>query len=101
MEMKSKEIRAFLSELNDTEFHYLNIQFSLARDSRNMVNEFNLTKERFCELMQIDITLYDAFLNGGFDYDIMKMALLKTAWVKLRSEQAKEEAEKILTGIAK
>ena len=101
MDLKDKEIRTFLSELNDTEFHYLNIQFSLARDSRSMITEFNITKERFCELMKIEITEYQAFLNGGYNYDIMKMALLKTAWVLLRSEQAKAEAEKLLTGIAK
>ena len=99
--MKSKEIRAFLSDLSNEDYHYLKIQLSLAKDSRNLVLEFKLSEERFCELLKIEKTEYQAFLNGGFDYDIMKMALLHTAWVKLRGEQATKEADDTLTGIVK
>ncbi len=99
--MNSKGTRAFLSGLSDEDFRYLEIQMSLAKDSRNMINQFNLTKERFCELVKIDLSKYQDFLNGGFDYDVEKMALLHCAWVKLRTEEAKIEADKHLTGIAK
>ena len=99
--MKPKEIRQFLKELSEADFRYLEIQMSIAKDGKNLISKFNISKERFCELMQIELSEYEDFINGAFDYDIMKMALMHCAWVKLRTEQAEIEADKSLTGIAK
>lgn len=99
--MKSKEVRQFLSGLSNADFRYLEIQMSLAKDSRGLIDKFKISQERFCELMEIDLSQYQDFLNGAFDYDIQKMALLHCAWVTLRSEQAKKEADETLTGISK
>jgi transcriptional regulator with XRE-family HTH domain len=99
--MKAIEIRKFLTNLNDVDFRYLNIQLSMARDARNLLQQFNLTKERFCELLEISPREYQKYINGGFNYDIKKMAIMQNVWVKLRIEQAKKEAETNLTGIDK
>ena len=103
--MKSKEIRKFLSELSDEDFRYLEIQMSLANDGRKLIAKFNLTKERFCDLLKIELSEYQDFINGAFEYDVQKMALMHCAWVKLRNEEvnreSKNEAENSLTGIAK
>ena len=97
--MKAIEIRRFLTDLDDLDFRYLNIQLSMARDARNLIAEFNLSKEKFCELLQISIREYKKYINGGFNYDIKKMAIMQCVWVNLRSEQAKQEAEKQLTNV--
>ena len=99
--MKALEVRKFLTDLNDVDFRYLNIQLSMARDARNLIQEFNLSKEKFCELLEISPREYQKYINGGFNYDIKKMAIMQCVWVQLRAEQAKKEAETNLTGIAK
>jgi hypothetical protein len=99
--MKAIEVRKFLTDLDDLDFRYLNIQLSMARDARNLIAEFNLSKEKFCELLQISIREYQKYLNGGFNYDIKKMAIMQCTWVKLRTEQAAKEAEANLTSVAK
>ena len=38
--------------------------------------------------------------NTILNYDIKKMAIMQCVWVTLRSEQAKQEAEKQLTNVA-
>ena len=55
----------------------------------------------FCELLEISPREYQKYINGGFDYDIKKMAIMQCIWVQLRTEQAKKEAETNLTGSAK
>ena len=99
--IKALEVRKFLTDLNDVDFRYLNIQLSMALDARNLIQEFNLSKEKFCELLEISPREYQKYINGGFNYDINKMAIMQCVWVKLRTEQAKKEAETNLTGIAK
>ena len=99
--MKAIEVRKFLTDLNDVDFRYLNIQLSMARDARNLIQEFNLSKEKFCELLEISPREYQKYINGGFNYDIKKMAIMQCVWVQLRTEQAKKEAETNLTGISK
>lgn len=98
--MKAIEVRKFLTDLDDLDFRYLNIQLSMARDARNLIQEFNLSKEKFCELLEISPREYKKYINGGFNYDIKKMAIMQCVWVTLRSEQAKQEAEKQLTNMA-
>lgn len=97
--MEAKEIRKFLGDLNDLDFRYLRIQISMANDARTLVKDFNLTKEQFCELMQISPKEYNKYMTGGFNYDIRKMALIQAAFCKLQMERTKEEAEKKFTDI--
>ena len=97
--MKAIEIRTFLTGLNDLDFRYLNIQISMAKDARNLIETFNLSKERFCELLEISPREYQKYINGGFNYDIKKMAIMQCVWVQLRTEQAKKEAKNKLTSI--
>jgi hypothetical protein len=99
--MKAIEVRKFLTDLDDLDFRYLNIQLSMARDARNLIQEFNLSKEKFCELLQISIREYQKYINGGFNYDIKKMAIMQCVLVQLRTEKAKKEAETNLTNLAK
>lgn len=99
--LDAKKIRTFLSKLTDVEFRYLRIQESMANDARNLIQEFNLSKEQFCDLMEIKETEYTSYLNGGFNYDIMKMALSNSAYCKLHAERANKEVQEKHVNIAK
>lgn len=49
--MKAIEVRKFLTDLDDLDFRYLNIQLSMARDARNLIAEFNLPKEKVLRII--------------------------------------------------
>lgn len=99
--MEAKELRSFLKNLSNEDFRYLEIQMSLAKDARKMITTFNLSKERFCELVKISEKEHQSFINGGFNYDVRKMAIMHNVWAELRTNEAKKEADTILTGLAK
>jgi predicted transcriptional regulator len=99
--MKAIEVRKFLTDLNDLDFRYLNIQLSMARDARNLIKEFNLSKEKFCELLEISPREFQKYINGGFNYNIKKMAIMQCVWYNLEMEKTKLEIENKTTGLAK
>jgi hypothetical protein len=96
---KYKEVRTFLNGLSEQHYRYLEIQLAMATDARNVIERFHLTPEQFCEFLEIKPKEYQSYINGGFNYDIKKMALLKVAYKKLLTEQNRKEIEKNTTGI--
>jgi hypothetical protein len=93
--MEAKEIRKFLGDLSDEDYHYTKVQLSMARDARNLITEFSLTEERFCTLLKINgKKAYKSFLNGGYNYTIRDMANMHCAYILLAKERSVEEAEK-------
>lgn len=94
-----KVVRQFLSKLSDIDFRYLRLQIQMANDARNLIKEFNLSKEEFCKLLDISEKHYQQYLNGGFEYDIMKMALMNAAYCKLSTERAAKEVEEKFTNV--
>jgi hypothetical protein len=94
-----KDIRKFLGKLTDLEFRYMRIQISMANDARNLVFKYHLTKEQFCEIMRINLKDYNKYLTGGFDYDVIKMALMQAAFYNLETERIKKETEQKVTNI--
>ena len=75
--MKALEVRKFLTDLNDVDFRYLNIQLSMARDARNLIQEFNLSKEKLDGINE-DSSVESVRLSA--------LALLKEKLVDLRSK---------------
>lgn len=71
----------------------------MANDARTLVKDFNLSREQFCELIQILPKEYDKYMTGGFNYDIRKMALIQAAFCKLQIEKTKQEAKDKFTDI--
>ena len=97
--MEAKKIREFLGNLTDHEYRFIRIQISLANDARKIISDFNVSKERFCELIELDLSDYDAYVKGGFEYTVDKMALLNAAFCTLKAEQAEKEASKKFTQV--
>ncbi len=95
-----KKVRDFLTELDDVGFRYMKIQVSMGTDARNMMEEFNLSKEQFCELAKIDISDFQSYINGGYDYTVLNMAIMHTVWIDLRKQQAEKEVAEKLTNVA-
>jgi hypothetical protein len=99
--MKSNEVRQFLAKLDDIDFRYLRIQINVANDARNIVHEFKLTKERFCELMDIKPSVYKKYMQGGFNYSLIDFAKLNQVRYKLSTEQIAKEIEENHNFLAK
>ena len=99
--MKTTEIRTFLGSLEDIDFRYLRIQISMANDARELIRNFNLSKEQFCELLSIKMNKYNSYIRGGYDYSVMDMAKIQAAYCKLQMEKTAKEAENMFTDIVK
>jgi len=92
--MKKDKIRSFLSNLSDLDYRYLRLQCSLANDTRTLVKDFYLTKEHFCERMKLQLSEYDSYMNGGYEYTILHMAMIQAYFMELSMEKSKLEAKK-------
>lgn len=101
MKSNAPQVRKFLSGLTDLDFHYLGIQIDMAKDAHKLIATFDVAKEDFCKYMDIRLTDYNRYLNGGYNYSLESIARMQTAWIKLSTLQAEKEAEKVLTDVAK
>ena len=45
MKSNAPQVRKLLSGLTDLDFHYLGIQIAMAKDSRQLISTFNVSKE--------------------------------------------------------
>lgn len=86
--LNGAKVRKFLGSLNDVEFRYMRIQTNMASEARQLVFDFKLTREQFCENMQISPRQYNSYMNGGFNYDLRKMCLMQSYYCKLSAERA-------------
>ena len=94
VKLNSKKIRKFLSTLNDAEYSYIKIQMHIAQNAKDLVKDFKLNRSHFCLLLDIKDEQYESFLSGGFNYDLEKMALLESAYIKLSKERDEEKYKK-------
>lgn len=92
--MKKDKVRTFLSSLTDLDYRYLRLQCQMANDARNLVKEFLLTKEEFCERMKLKPSEYDSYMTGEYPYTVMHMAMLQAYFMELSMEKSRLEAKK-------
>ena len=97
--MEKDKVRMFLNSLNDLDYRYLRLQCQMANDARHIVNEFLITKEQFCERMKLDVSEYDSYMNGGYEYTVMHMAMIQAYYIELSMEKSKLEANERFTGV--
>lgn len=94
VKLNATKVRQFLSSLNETERRYLELQSQMSRQARELIKEFRIDKERFCELMSIKPSQYKTYLNGSYNYSVKSMAYFNAMYNKLYQERAAEEAAK-------
>ena len=92
--MRKDKVRTFLSRLNDLDYRYLRLQCQMANDARNLVKDFLLTKEQFCERMKLELSEYDSYMTGGYQYTVMHMAMIQAYFMELSMERSRLEAKK-------
>ena len=89
--LDSKKIRTFLKSINSVEFRYLELTMQMAGSMQNLVQKYNLDKQRFCDLFGISTKKYDDYIKGNFNYSVNDMALLNANYQLLEAERIKEE----------
>lgn len=91
-EINSTKINILLNSLNVAEFVYLERTIELARNFKDVIKYYNLSKNRFCEEMKISKDKYNSYINGSRNYDLRDISRLQALSLKLKDE--KEQAEK-------
>lgn len=89
--LDSIKIRKFLGSLNSVEFRYLELAVQMVGSLQTTIKRFNLNKERFCELFDINIKVFDRYTKGDFDYSIEDLAKVNYVYQKLEKEQIEKE----------
>jgi hypothetical protein len=91
-EINSTKINTLLNSLTEAEFIYLDKTIDLAKNFKDIIKYYNLSKERFCEEMKISKDKYNSYINGSRNYDLRDIARLQGLSLKLKDE--KEQSDK-------
>lgn len=93
LDINITNINKFLNGLTDAEFIYTHKILGLAVSMRNIISDYKISKERFCEEMGIEKKLFNTYMKGSRNFDIKDIAKLNALAVKLYMENAVENAK--------
>ena len=77
-QLYATEIDELLSKIGEGEFIYLQQKISIRLKVEKLISSNNLSNEKFCELMEIDISSYEDFVSGSYKYKLLDIAQLDT-----------------------
>ena len=77
-QMNASKIDELLSDIEESEFIYLQQKIGIRLKVKKLISNNNLTEEKFCELMEIDISSYEDFVSGSYTYTLLDIAQLDT-----------------------
>jgi predicted XRE-type DNA-binding protein len=77
-QMYATKIDELLSNLEEAEFIYLQQKIAISLKVKKLISNNNLSEEKFCELMEIDISSYEDFVSGSYTYTLLDIAQLDT-----------------------
>jgi predicted XRE-type DNA-binding protein len=77
-QMYATKIDELLSNLEEAEFIYLQQKIAISLKVKKLISNNNLSDEKFCELMEIDISSYEDFVSGSYTYTLLDIAQLDT-----------------------
>jgi len=77
-QLYATEIDELLSKIGEGEFIYLQQKISIRLKVEKLISSNNLSNEKFCELMEIDISSYEDFVSGSYKYTLLDIAQLDT-----------------------
>ena len=90
--MRTKEIGTFLASLDQAERNYLAHCQSISASIRNLIRETGASMREVCERFKVHPRKYQAFVNGNFNYDIERMAILNAWWVEVEIDKLPSQA---------
>ena len=76
--MNASKIDELLSDIKESEFIYLQQKIAIRLKVEKLIRNNNLSDEKFCELMEIDISSYEDFVSGSYTYTLLDIAQLDT-----------------------
>jgi predicted XRE-type DNA-binding protein len=76
--MNASKIDELLSDIEESEFIYLQQKIAIRLKVEKLIRNNNLSDEKFCELMEIDISSYEDFVSGSYTYTLLDIAQLDT-----------------------
>lgn len=91
MKMDIKKVGAFLKQLTDEEYVYMQHCMGMRDHITRLIKEHNLTKEDICERFQIKPAQYKDFVKGNRNYDVRDLARLNAAFMDLETEKLSEK----------
>ena len=77
-QMNASKIDELLSDIKESEFIYLQQKIAIRLKVEKLIRNNNLSDEKFCELMEIDISSYEDFVSGSYTYTLLDIAQLDT-----------------------
>jgi hypothetical protein len=77
-QLYATEIDELLSKIGEGEFIYLQQKISIRLKVEKLISSNKLSDEKFCELMEIDISSYEDFVSGSYKYTLLDIAQLDT-----------------------
>lgn len=90
--LDSKKVAKFLRGCTLIEVKYAKSCLDFAQTIRDTIFEFGLTKKQFCMEMGISASMYESYIRGAVNFDVMAMARLQSLRYKLYNEQKDKEA---------
>ena len=77
-QINASKIDELLSDIEESEFIYLQQKIAIRLKVEKLIRNNNLSEEKFCELMEIDISSYEDFVSGSYTYTLLDIAQLDT-----------------------
>jgi predicted XRE-type DNA-binding protein len=77
-QINASKIDELLSDIEESEFIYLQQKIAIRLKVEKLIRNNNLSDEKFCELMEIDISSYEDFVSGSYTYTLLDIAQLDT-----------------------
>ena len=84
-----------LIQMKDEDFRELELHVHMASKIRSLIKEFELDDDRIVELFKIKKIDIPDFINASYVYDLKTAAIVETVYIKLHSERAKKQIEKV------
>ena len=84
-----KKLAQSIAQLNEEGWHELKLNIDTAEYARHIIKTYNLTQSDFVVEMDIDVSDYKAFINGGYPYTIKDLAKLRAVDNYLHAKKQK------------
>lgn len=81
------KIGKFLKNLTVAEHFYLGHVLHLIENINSIIERYKLSKEYACELFHVNLSQYDNFTKGDYNYTIRDMAVITAVYRKLETER--------------
>lgn len=78
----------FLLNTNDSEFRMLRHMLYMATTIRDFILEFKITKEEFCTEVGITYEIYEQYIKGAWNFNMIEISHIQHFIIKKETEKA-------------